>query len=305
MLSVNSTTISIVIAAHNEAAVIGRCLDSLCAGAAPGEFDITVVANGCTDTTAVIAGERAGVRVLNLPEPGKARALNAADEVAVGFPRIYLDADIFTSAQVARVLGAALQDSTPEEQRALAAVPRREVELTGRPMLVRGYFAISSRLPAFQGGLFGRGMIALSRRGRARFDRFPEMIADDLFLDSQFSDDEKRQVAEVATVVETPLTTKDLVRRLVRVRRGNAALRAAGRSGKVGTPIREADRWSWLRDVVLQEPRLAPAGAAYLAITLWAALLARRAPRNGSVWGRDDSTRAELTPPDREGGQRD
>lgn len=295
---------SIVIAAHNEAAVIGRCLDSLGADSRPGDFDITVAANGCTDATAAIAAARSGVRVLDLPEPGKAKALNAADQVAVGFPRIYLDADIFTSSEVARALCAALQDSPASGRRALAAVPRREVQLAGRPPLVRGYFAISSRLPVFQSGLFGRGMIAVSEQGRLRFDRFPEMVADDLFLDSQFSDDEKRQVVEVTTVVETPLTTKDLVRRLVRVRRGNAAMRAAGRAGEVGSPIRDADRWSWFRDVVVPNPRLAPAGVAYLGITIWTALLARRAPGNGNVWGRDDSTRSGLTPTEPEGGQR-
>ena len=302
MSGVTVTKASVVIAAHNEAAVIGRCLDSLCADTAPGEFDITVAANGCTDATASIAAERAGVRVLDLPEAGKAKALNAADDVAVGFPRIYLDADIFTSAQVGRALCAALHDSQRDRQPALAAVPRRDVQLTGRPNLVRGYFAISSRLPVFQRGLFGRGMIAVSEQGRMRFDRFPEMVADDLFLDSQFSDDEKRPVVEVATVVETPLTTKDLVRRLVRVRRGNAAMRAAGRAGEVGAPIRDADRWSWLRDVVVPNPRLAPAGVAYFGISVWAALLARRPPRDGSVWGRDDSTRAGSTPTDPEGG---
>ncbi len=61
---------SIVIAAYNEAAVIGRCLDALLSGAAPGEFDVTVVANGCTDDTAEVAA-RAGVRVLDLSSPGK------------------------------------------------------------------------------------------------------------------------------------------------------------------------------------------------------------------------------------------
>lgn len=296
--------ISVVIAAHNEAAVIGRCLDSLCAGAVPGEFDITVAANGCTDATATIAAERSGVRVLDLPEPGKAKALNAADQVAVGFPRIYLDADIFTSANAARALCVALETRHEDGAgagRPLAAVPRRDVEVTGRPALVKGYFAISSRLPVFRRGLFGRGMIAVSERGRGRFGEFPEMVADDLFLDSQFTDEEKCHVDTVATTVETPLTTKDLVRRLVRVRRGNSAMRAAGRAGEVGAPIREADRMSWLRDVVVPDPRLAPAGIAYISITIWAALLARRTPKNSNAWGRDDSTRTGSQPSGAEG----
>ena len=43
---------SVVIAAHNEAAVLGRCLRGLLADAEPGEFDVVVVPNGCTDATA-------------------------------------------------------------------------------------------------------------------------------------------------------------------------------------------------------------------------------------------------------------
>ena len=56
---------------------------------------------------------------------------------------------------------------------------------------MRQYFAISSRLPVYRDGLFGRGMIAVSEQGRARFDQFPDLVADDLFLDSQFATAEK------------------------------------------------------------------------------------------------------------------
>src|SRR4029453_14822082 len=85
---------SIVIAAHNEAGVIGRCLDALLAEAAPGEFDGTVVAHGCPDAPPAVAAARPGVRVVELATAGKAAALNEGDAVAVGFPRVYLDADI-------------------------------------------------------------------------------------------------------------------------------------------------------------------------------------------------------------------
>src|SRR4051794_10857255 len=51
---------SIVIPAHNEEAVLARCLRVLLAGSQPGELDVIVVANACTDRTAEIARE-AGV----------------------------------------------------------------------------------------------------------------------------------------------------------------------------------------------------------------------------------------------------
>ncbi|WP_037365178.1 glycosyltransferase [Nakamurella lactea] len=287
---------SVVIAAHNESAVIGRCLDALLADAAPGELDVTVVANGCTDATASVAAARPGVRVVDTAEAGKAKALNLGDAVAVGYPRIYLDADITASTFVVRTLVEALDRGARPPAGGipvLAVVPRRELDVRGRPLLVRGYFAINKRLPAFRSGLFGRGVIALSEAGRRRFDTFPEMVADDLFLDSLFDAAEKQEATAVATVVAAPLRTRDLVRRLVRVRRGNAAMRAAGRSGEVAVDVRHADRWAWLREVVLPQPWLAPAAVVYVGITALAAVLARRSSSNGDSWGRDESTRTK------------
>jgi glycosyltransferase involved in cell wall biosynthesis len=271
--------ISVVIAAHNEAAVIGRCLDALLAGAAPGELDVTVVANGCTDGTAAVAASRPGVRVIDRPEPGKVGALNAGDAVAVGFPRIYLDADIVLPPGAVRALAGALGEGVH------AVVPRRELDVAGRPLLVRAYYAINARMPVYDRALFGRGVIALSEAGRARFDAFPDVVADDLYLDSLFSREEKRQVDSVAARIATPRRTRDLVRRLTRVRSGNASIRASA-------GVRPAARSSWLRDVVLPRPWLAPAGICYAAITVVAAAKARRSPATGARWGRDESSRS-------------
>ena len=113
---------SIVIAAHNEAAVIGRCLDTILRDAAPGEFDITVVANGCADDTARVAAARPGVRVLDLAAAGKTAALNAGDAAAHGFPRLYLDADVVVSAADVRALVAALRRG-PRGEGPLAVMP--------------------------------------------------------------------------------------------------------------------------------------------------------------------------------------
>ncbi|MBB5786255.1 glycosyltransferase [Jiangella mangrovi] len=286
---------SVVIAAHNEANVIGRCLDALAAQRFSEPIDVVVSANGCTDDTAALAA-RPGVTVVDRAEAGKPAALDAGDQVATGFPRVYLDADIVVPPDGIATLVARF-GVLP---RPLAVVPRRRVNTTGRPWPVKAYFSINDRHPAFRTGLFGRGMIALSEEGRARFETFPALIADDLFLDSRFSAAEKAEMSEVEVVVEAPRTTRDLLRRLVRVRRGNAQLRAAAARGELDLPVRPADRWAWLREVVLREPRRAPAAVPYLVITVAAALLARRPAKDGDAWGRDDSTRtaspAEGTP---------
>lgn len=266
---------SVVIAAHNEAAVIGRCLDALLADAPPGGLDVTVVANGCTDDTAAVAAARPGVRVLSLPEPGKAGALNAGDEVAVGFPRLYLDADIVLAPGSVPALVAAVEGGL------LAASPARRLDTARRPLAVKAYYAINRRLPAFRDALYGRGAIALSATGRGRFDRFPALHADDLYLDSLFEVGEKREVAGAVSTIATPRRTGDLIRRLVRVRAGNRAMRG------LSATTRAARRSSWLRDVVLPRPWLAPAGAVYAAITL----IAERRSRGATDWGRDESSR--------------
>jgi glycosyltransferase involved in cell wall biosynthesis len=253
--------------------------------------EIVVSANGCTDRT-VATATLPGVIVLDRPEAGKAAALNAGDRAATGFPRIYLDADIVVPpgglAAVLRCLA--------ETPHALAVVPSRRLDTAGRSWPVRAYFSINEKLPAFQSGLFGRGMIALSEEGRARFDEFPAMISDDLFLDSQFTDAEKAMASGVEVVVGAPFTARDLLRRLVRVRRGNAEMRTAAAAGWIDVRVRSADPWAWLRDVVLPNPRLLPAALPYASITLIAGLLARRRVKVGHGWGRDESTRGAQPP---------
>lgn len=279
--------VSVIIAAHNEEAVIGRCLEALTRQGVP-ELEVIVSANGCRDRTAPLAAAH-GAIVVDRSEAGKAAALNAAELVATSFPRVYLDADIvLPDGALARIVAALA--SSP---RALAAVPRRRVETAGRPWAVRAYTAINERLPVFREGLFGRGAIVLLAPARARFDAFPTLIADDLFLDSLFAADEKLEVASVEVIVDAPHSTRDLLARLVRVRRGNRELRTAADAGAVPVTVRASDRWAWLRDVVVPHPRLIFAAVPYVVITLIAARRARRA--RAVSWGQDTSTRRAAT----------
>ncbi len=278
--------VSVIIAAHNEEAVIAACLDALAAQDVP-HLEVIVSANGCRDRTAAVAAAR-GAIVIDRPQPGKAAALNAAEHVATSFPRLYLDADIIVPpGGVQKVL--ALLAETPG---ALAAVPKRRVDTAGRSWPVRAYFAINERLPVFRNGLFGRGMIAVAETGRRRFDDFPELIADDLFLDSLFAETEKAEAPDVEVTVAAPMRTADLVARLTRVRRGNAQMRAAAAGGALEVTVRGSDRWAWLRDVVRPDPRLAAAAIVYVAITALSGWRARRM-RDGA-WGQDTSTRRPL-----------
>ena len=78
---------SVVIPAHNEAAVIRRCLDALLTGVAPSELDVVVACNGCTDDTAnIVRSSWPAVRVIEVAQAAKPAALRAADEVLSVFP---------------------------------------------------------------------------------------------------------------------------------------------------------------------------------------------------------------------------
>lgn len=97
--------ISIVVPAHNESSVIGRTLGAWVNQADPGELEVIVVCNGCSDNTAEIA-RRFGrtVRVIESDVASKSHALNLGDAAAVGFPRIYADADIILTVGAIRAL---------------------------------------------------------------------------------------------------------------------------------------------------------------------------------------------------------
>jgi len=281
--------ISVIIPAYNEETGLGRVLGQLTRASDFGsDIEVIVAANGCTDRTADVAREY-GVKVVEIETPSKTAALNAADAVASGFPRIYLDADIEASPALIRSLARAVG-----QPGVWAAVPRLIVDTGSSSLPVKAYYAINSRLPIFRGRLFGRGCIALSREARARFSTFPNIIADDMFLDAVVPSDGKREV-DLPISVPAPRRSGDLVRRLARSGEGNEEFwqwvtDAAPTEGLAVDPVPQSYRWSWLR-VALRRPLLLPAAACYATVVLMAARLRRSpdwTPRSG--WGRPATT---------------
>ena len=100
-------SITVVIAAHNEQAVIRERLENALATDYPaGSMDIVVASDGSTDATVAIAREYAsrGVQVLDLPRQGKIPALNAAVARATVDLLVFSDANIHFHPQVLRML---------------------------------------------------------------------------------------------------------------------------------------------------------------------------------------------------------
>ena len=126
-------------------------------------------------------GEFEGVTVLEMPQPSKTAALNAGDAAASHWPRLYLDADVQISpGTVGDVLSALASGHV------LAARPAVRFDLQDAHPLIHSYYRTRLQLPTTRSGLWGGGVYGLSQEGRQRFQQFPDLIADDLFVDRLF-----------------------------------------------------------------------------------------------------------------------
>ncbi|MEU8033533.1 glycosyltransferase [Streptomyces sp. NPDC049099] len=278
---------SIVIPAHNEARVIGRLLDSLLADSSGAETDIVVVCNGCTDDTARIAAARGPrVRVVEIPVPSKHVALRTGDDHARGFPRLYVDADVVITSAAVRALTEPLCDATAG---VLATAPERQIPLAGCAWRVRAYYQVWQRLPAVRKGLFGRGVIAVSKAGHARIAALPPLMADDLAASLAFAPKERRVVGAARVVVHPPRTWRDLIKRRIRAAVSTAQVERQQSPDGASARTSKADLLAVLR----REPKLFPGVLVFVAAAVVARRKAQKAIREKDfgTWLRDESSR--------------
>jgi glycosyltransferase involved in cell wall biosynthesis len=210
---------SVVIPAYNEANVVERTLTHLFEGVDPAALEVVVACNGCTDGTATIANEiEAPVTVLDLPAVGKAGAIRAAELEVQTLPRLYLDADVRLDGSSAVAVLTALRNG------AVAARPPLQYDTAGASWLVKRYYEQRVRLPAVRTDLCGAGVYGLSATARARFDDFPDVIADDLFAARVVDASEVTIVPCTPVAINVPRDVRSLVRTLARAHRGNQEL---------------------------------------------------------------------------------
>lgn len=278
---------SIVIPAHNEARVIGRLLDSLLAGLPEDDTDIVVVCNGCTDDTARIAAARGPrVRVVETPVPSKHAALRTGDDHARGFPRVYVDADVVIPGADVLALAEPLHDAASG---ILATAPERRIPLAASAWRVRAYYRVWQRLPAVREGLFGRGVIAVSKAGYDRIAALPPLMADDLAASLAFAAEERLVVGAAHVVIQPPRTWRDLIKRRIRAAVSTAQVEEHQRPEEASARTSKADLAALLR----AEPALLPDVVVFLAAAVAARRGAARAIRaqDFGTWLRDESSR--------------
>jgi glycosyltransferase involved in cell wall biosynthesis len=222
---------SVIIPEHNEQAVLDRCLSTLLRDVAPGELDVVVVANACSDATARVARSHS-VRVVETAMAGKPFAMRLGDDVALAYPRIYLDADVELTTGAVRALV-----DTVSASGVLAASPVPEYDLTGVRPIARRLHKVHRLLMSDRRGLAGAGVYCLNRDGHSRVAPFPDVISDDGYVHRSFNPEERVVAARARSVVRPAPTFASSVRRRVRVRQGNRQLDAMGLSldeGRLG-----------------------------------------------------------------------
>ena len=280
-------SISVVIAAHNEQDVLGRCLDTLLQAARPGELDIVVVCNGCTDRTALVAREYGdAVRVIETPKASKTAALNLGDAVVSSFPRFYVDADVTLPLASVRRIAARLVEGD-----ALAASPVMDIDLRGSSLAVRAYYRVWVRMPYVREGMIGVGVYALSEEGRRRFGEFPEVIADDGYVRMLFSSSERTRVDDAPVRIYAPERLSDLARIKTRSRLGRYQLRQ--RFPDLVARERTTKSYRNAMWTIIVRPWLWPAAMFYAAVQVQSRRRARKqfAAIADYVWERDLSSR--------------
>lgn len=187
--------ISVLIPAHNEAEYIADCLAAVFASDLPAQVqgEILVLANGCTDGTARITTAQTPppqwqLKVLDLPEGNKLKALTAGDATAQGAALIYLDADVLVTPPLIGQIAAALDQAAPCYASGTPQLTPAQSPVT------RAYGRFWMRLPFVRNGTPGFGLFAMNRAGRARWQDWPDIIADDYFARLSFAPQERKKL---------------------------------------------------------------------------------------------------------------
>lgn len=212
------TRVTVVMPAHDEANVIGTALRGIL-DAPESDLEVIVVANGCTDRTVERAQDAgARVRVIEVAEASKIAALNAGSREAESYPVAYVDADVTVSGRDLVQLAQGLFDSG-----AHVAAPKMRVR-SSPSWWVRQYYRVWELTGYRSEGHIGSGVYMLTPQGRERFEDFPAVIADDLFVQRLFAPSERYTPDDLFFSVDAPRSLRALTRRNTRIAAGNRQL---------------------------------------------------------------------------------
>jgi cellulose synthase/poly-beta-1,6-N-acetylglucosamine synthase-like glycosyltransferase len=225
-------TVTVVIAAHNEAAAIGDRLENLRALDYPADrVEIVVASDGSEDATERIVASYAdqGVHLLALPRVGKARAMNAAVAAASGEVLVFSDATTRFREDALRAL---LRPFADPSVGGVAGDMRYEGDEEDTPGSVgeRRYWDLDRRLKAAQSraGSVTSASGALYSLRRELYQPIPEGVTDDFHVSTAAIDAGYRLVFEPDACAYEEVTTSVADEFARKVRVITQGLRAVG-----------------------------------------------------------------------------
>jgi glycosyltransferase involved in cell wall biosynthesis len=211
-------TVSVIIAAHDEAASIGPRVDNLLALDYPADrLEVVIASDGSTDATVDEVRRRADprVRVLDLPRTGKATALNTAVAASTGEILVFSDANTayapdavrqlvrsFADPEVGGVAGnqvylPASATNGPTDPAAATAVGAGERSYWDFDRLVKDAESLGGSVISATGAIYAMR--------RELFVEVPDGVTDDFVTSTRVIAADRRLVFEPAAVALEPV----------------------------------------------------------------------------------------------------
>jgi glycosyltransferase involved in cell wall biosynthesis len=279
-----SPKISLIIPAHNEQAVIAQMLGALHEFLLSGACEIIVVANGCTDLTALRARRACPeATILEVDHAGKANAINIGFAQAIGSVVVFVDADLMVTPKAIVQLCQPILDGVAQ-----AACGEMDVDLARASWPVRQFYAGWKLNPYHDQGKFG-GLFALSSVCAAGIFPIPLVTADDEYIARQIPDEKLVFVPQATFTAFAPHGWSDLIAIRRRSRRGTRQLHhqtpAGGGRIETASAVGQVIGRAWAR----------PAAWVPVLVYFFAMLVVRlpqwRQTDSHHTWERDNSSR--------------
>lgn len=269
----------IIIPAHNEEASIGKLLDALTKGNWFESYEIIVSCNGCTDDTASIARDYAGVVCLETSTPSKIHAINEAEKIANGHPRIYVDADILID--INSIIK--LIEYLKKTKKASVAVPTAIINLSNSSFFVKKFYHAWLNTRYFKNDGHGCGVYALNKEARQTFNEFPQLISDDGYVRYIFPENSTIRLEDSTSRVNAPRDLNSLLKITTRSKLGNIQLSRTIPKEKIDSKPKK----------IFIIPTSLASKVVYFGVNLYALIMAHRKVKSleNYKWQRDETSR--------------
>lgn len=236
--------LDIVIPSRGEHSGIASTLHALLADGSGISLSVVIVLNGegaqatrrnAARFESAFAAAGHTLTIISVDVPGKPAALNAGDRLRSGANVIYLDADAILLPGSLRAIADALATNEPRLVGARLEIIRPDGFMSAC------FSDVWSALPGMQ-SFVGGGCYAVNESGRARWGKFPDLIADDTFVFSRFATHEWSIAQGAAIWFRMPSGTR-LLRTIKRWRHGNRQLKRIA-----ANPVSRQLNWAWTKN---------------------------------------------------------